>query len=140
MCTGLEKSICISELLLCECDDRKYHYTSNKYDIMYSEEEVNMYLKNRKRAALVCQVRSSIRCFPELPYQEMIAVFKGIRPLTKDIYCYFYGFFEECSPKLIKRFMEEENISRTQIVNIFDSLPELGEKYFFRKAMADGQF
>lgn len=140
MCTGLEKSICISELLLCECDDRKYHYTSNKYDIMYSEEEVNMYLKNRKRAALVCQVRSSIRCFPELPYQEMIAVFKGIRPLTKDIYCYFYGFFEECSPKLIKRFMEEENISRTQIVNIFDSLPELGEKYFFRKAIADGQF
>ena len=107
---------------------------------MYSEEEVNMYLKNRKRAALVCQVRSSIRCFPELPYQEMIAVFKGIRPLTKDIYCYFYGFFEECSPKLIKRFMEEENISRTQFVNIFDSLPELGEKYFFRKAMADGQF
>lgn len=54
-----------------------------------------MYLKNRKRAALVCQVRSSIRCFPELPYQEIIAVFKGIRPLTQDIYCYFYGFFEE---------------------------------------------
>ena len=113
---------------------------SNKYDIIYSEEEVNMYLKNRKRAALVCQVRSSIRCFPELSYQEIIAVFKGARPLTQDIYCYFYGFFEECSPKLIKRFMEEENISRTQIVDIFDSLPELGEKYFFRKAIADGQF
>ena len=36
--------------------------------------------------------------------------------------------------------MEEENISRTQIVNIFDSLPELCEKYFFKKAMTDGQF
>ena len=97
-----------------------------------------MYLKNRKRAALVCQVRSSIRCFPELPYQEIIAVFKGARPLTQDIYCYFYGFFEECSPKLIKRFMEEENISRTQIVDIFDSLPELGEKYFlFEECMID---
>lgn len=36
--------------------------------------------------------------------------------------------------------MEEENISRTQIVNIFDSLPELCEKYFLKKAMTDGQF
>ncbi len=97
-------------------------------------------LRNRKRAALVCQVRASIRCFPELPYQEIIAVFKGTRPLTSDIYCYFYGFFEECSPRLIKRFMEEENISRKQIVAIFDALPEIGEKYFFKKAMTEGEF
>lgn len=97
-------------------------------------------LKHRARAALVCQVRSSIRCFPELPYQEIIAVFKGTRPLTRDIYCYFYGFFEECSPRLIKRFMAEEDISREQIIAIFDALPEIGEKYFFREALENGEF
>lgn len=97
-------------------------------------------LKDRKRAALVCQIRSNIRCFPELPYQEIIAVFKETRPLTRDIYCHFYDFFEECSPRLIKRFMAEENITREQIIAIFDALPEIGEKYFFREALENGEF
>lgn len=92
------------------------------------------------KASIACQIRSSIRCFPELPYQELVAVFKNQKPLTKDIYCYFYGFFEECSSNLIKRFMAEHNITRDEIVTIFDKLPEIGEKFFFRKAIEDGKF
>lgn len=53
---------------------------------------------------------------------------------------YFYGFFEECSPRLIKRLMAEEDISREQIIAVFDALPEIGEKYFFREVLENGEF
>lgn len=91
-------------------------------------------------ASFVCQIRSNVRCEPEMPYSVMTDIFKQVKPLTKDLYCYFYGFFEECSPSLIKQFMGEQGISREQVLSVFHKLPELGEKAFFQEAIDNGQF
>ena len=66
-------------------------------------------------ASQTCQVRSSIRTITELPYQTMAAIFKNEIPYNeKEHKLYFLGFFEECYPELIKRFMEdEENLSKS---------------------------
>jgi len=44
-------------------------------------------------ASLACQVRSNIRCSPEMSYQDMVLYFKGKKKLTKDYHGYFIGFF-----------------------------------------------
>ena len=93
-----------------------------------------------RNASLVCQIRSNIRCNPELSSTELASIFKQVRPLTKDLYCYFYGFFEECSPSLIKQFMIEQSITRQQILSVFHALPDIGEKAFFQEAIDCGQF
>lgn len=93
-----------------------------------------------KNYAYICQIRSNIRCEPELPYEEIIKVFKGERVLTDALLWYFIGFFDACSLRLIKDFMEERNISREQILNVFYSLPEVGETYDFREAIKNGEF
>ena len=94
----------------------------------------------KKNYAYICQIRSNIRCAPELPYEEIIKVFKGERVLTDDLLWYFIGFFDECSLRLIKSFMEERDISREQILNVFNSLPDIGETYAFREAIKNGEF
>lgn len=90
--------------------------------------------------ALACQIRANIRCYPALPYQEFISVFKGLRPLTEDLYCYFIGFFEECSPRLVKKFMLEQMIPREKILDTLNQLPPIGETQKFREAVKNGQF
>lgn len=79
-----------------------------------------------KNYAHICQIRANIRCKNEMPYSEMIKVFKGERPLNADIFCYFIGFFDACSLRLIKAFMKERNITREQILKVFYALPDIG--------------
>lgn len=90
--------------------------------------------------SLACQVRASIRCLPEMPYQEMVLYFKKKKPLTKDNYAYFIGFFEECSPRLVKAFMKEQNITRTEILSLLHELPLMNETLSFREAVENGEF
>lgn len=93
-----------------------------------------------KNFAYICQIRANIRCIKEMPYEEIIKVFKGERPLTNDIFCHFIGFFDTCSIRLIKEFMNERNISRDEILKIFYLLPDIGETYDFRQAVKNGEF
>lgn len=95
---------------------------------------------NSKNYAYICQIRANIRCLNEMPYEEMIKVFKGERPLTRDIFCYFIGFFDACSIRLIKAFMAERDISREQVLHVFNALPDIGETYDFREAVQNGDF
>lgn len=92
-------------------------------------------------ASLACQVRSAIRIRDELPYQEMTRILKKEVPYNPRLHqFYFLSFFEECSPRLIKRFMAEQDISRQEILDMFDALPDQGEKIDFAEAVKNGQF
>ena len=94
------------------------------------------------KASLACQVRANIRCAKEMQYPMMVAIFKNEeRYDEREHEIYFLGFFEECYPKLIKRFMQEQDIKREQILSIYNKLPQaLGETYNFRKALENGEF
>lgn len=93
-------------------------------------------------ASQACQVRASIRTIKELPYQTMAAIFKNKIPYTPEKHkLYFLGFFEECYPDLIRRFMQEQGITKQEILNLFYKLPQWrGELSKFRKAVDDGKF
>lgn len=94
------------------------------------------------RASLACQARANIRCMQEMKYPDMVAIFKNKKLYDERVHeIYFLGFFEECYPALIKKFMKEQGIAREQILTIFYKLPqELGETYNFRKALENGEF
>lgn len=94
------------------------------------------------KASLACQVRANIRCVKEMKYPAMVAIFKNEVMYDEEKHeIYFLGFFEECYPKLIKKFMAEQDIKREQILFIFNKLPQvLGETYNFRKALENGEF
>lgn len=98
-------------------------------------------MKPQYPASWACQVKSAIRFRHELPYQEMVAILKNISLYKPSLHqSYFLAFFEECSPRLIKRFMNEQDISREQIIAMFNTLPDLGEKIDFAEAIRNGQF
>ena len=94
------------------------------------------------KASLACQVRANIRCVDEMKYPTMVAIFKELEQYDEKKHeVYFLGFFEECYPKLIKKFMAEQDIKREQILSVFYKLPQaLGETYNFRKALENGEF
>lgn len=94
------------------------------------------------RASLACQVRANIRCATEMKYPMMVAIFKNEEQYDESKHeIYFLGFFEECYPKLIKKFMLEQGIKREEILSVFNKLPQsLGETYNFRKALENGEF
>ena len=97
--------------------------------------------KYKYPASLACQVRSAIRIRDELPYEEMVKILKKeilYNPESHQIY--FLAFFEECSLRLIKKFMSEQNITREEILDMFNTLPDLGEKAYFAEAIRDGKF
>lgn len=59
------------------------------------------------KASLACQVRANIRCVNEMKYPAMVTIFKNDELYNKEKHeRYFLGFFEECYPSLIKRFMK----------------------------------
>lgn len=92
------------------------------------------------KASLACEVRAGIRFRENLPYQIFVDIFKGEITNIEKYRSNLYAFFEECYPSLIKKFMAEQVITREQIINIFNKLPEQGEKIDFRKAIENGQF
>ena len=92
-------------------------------------------------ASEVCQVRANIRCEPALDYMTMAKIFKKEIPFNLEAHGrYFYGFFEECYPRLIKTFMQEQSITRSEIIDVFNILPERGEKHNFWRSLQDAKF
>lgn len=88
-----------------------------------------------------CQILSSIRCTEIIPLEILAGIFHGNPDYRlKDYDVYLLGFFEECSPDLIHKFMKENSISREEILNIFYQLPECGEKFKFKEALKNGDF
>ena len=84
--------------------------------------------KYKYPASLACQVRSTIRIRDELPYEEMVKILKKEIPYNPELHqIYFLSFFEECYPSLIKKFMAEQNITREEILDMFNTLPDAGE-------------
>lgn len=93
-----------------------------------------------KKASLACEVRASIRCEPVLSYEIIADLFRRKIELKEPYFRYLYGFFEECYPALIKKFMAEQNLSKEQILALFHRLPERGEKRKFQEALTHGSF
>ena len=57
-----------------------------------------------------------------------------------EVMSYLLGFFDACYISLIHEFMQEQNISKEEIIDIFQLLPEQGETYQFRRALHHGTF
>lgn len=97
-------------------------------------------ITNANKYAVACQVRTNIRFNDELPYQVLVQIFKN-KQLYKHYKKYVLSFFEECYPSLIKKMMQEQNVDRKEVIDIFNMLaPTNGELFDFRKAIDDGQF
>ena len=98
------------------------------------------------RAALTCQIRTNIRFKREITWQELKGLFKGTIPFDEEKHGrYIAAFFEECcprsSPRIIKNFMMEQDISRDEILRIFYKLPpNLGATFDFREAIDNGKY
>lgn len=98
------------------------------------------------RAAMTCQIRTNIRFKREITWQELKGLFKGTIPFDEEKYGrYIAAFFEECCPrahtKFIKDFMQEQNISKDEILGIFNRVPKnLGAVNNFRRALKNGEF
>lgn len=97
-------------------------------------------LQEDNSASRVCQILANIRCGKKISYNVLKNIFKKEIPLVQEYYRYLYCFFEECHPGLIKKFMKEQNITRKEIIDVFNFLPERGEKWNFRKALSNGEF
>lgn len=93
------------------------------------------------KASLACQVRMNIRCKEKMDYQTLVKILKKEIPYDDEKQQrYILGFFEECYPSLIKKMMKEQSLTRDQIIDIFNMLPELGETFKFREAILRGEF
>lgn len=93
------------------------------------------------KISMAVEVRMNIRTEKILNYKELVKILKNEIPLDLEKHKnYLYGFFEECYPKLIKNFIEIHNISREKVIDLFNQLPERGEKYKFKEALENGKF
>jgi hypothetical protein len=93
------------------------------------------------KASLACQVRMNIRCGTEMSYQTLTKILRNEIPYDEEVHQrYIFGFFDECYPSLMKKFMKEQSISRASIINLFNQLPDQGEKYNFERALKNGEF
>jgi len=94
------------------------------------------------KASLAVQVRTNIRFEKEISYSELCSVFKDISLFNYEIHLnYFLSFFETCYPSLIKKFMVEQNISREQILAVFNILPvSSGAVLMFKEKIKNGEF
>ncbi len=93
------------------------------------------------RASRACQGLMNIRHGEIMTYQTLARIFKKEIPYDKTKHLgYLLGFFDECYISLIKDFMREQDISKEQIIDIFQLLPEQGETYDFRRALNHGEF
>ncbi len=95
----------------------------------------------KNKASLACQVRMNIRCKKDMSYQTLAKILRNELPYCKeDHQRYLLGFFEECYPSLMKKFMKEQSISRASIITLFNLLPNQGEKHNFERALKNGEF
>lgn len=93
------------------------------------------------RASLAVQVRMSIRCPVEMNYEELVGILKQRIAYNPKIHRrYILGFYEECSPHLMKAFMKEQQITREEIIELSHKFPTDGEIHNFRKAVFYGEF
>lgn len=107
------------------------------YDIIKQKDVIKML---EFPASFACQVRMNIRCKKEMSYNVLTKIFKKEIPIKQEHYRYLYGFFEECYPTLIKKYMSEQKISKAQILHIYNLLPPQGEKFKFGEVLKNGQF
>ena len=98
--------------------------------------------KLENKASLACQVRTNTRFRDEISYKELADIFKNKVIYDENKYRkYLLAFFEMCYPSLIKKFMVEQNITRNEILNIFNKLPKTyGETFDFYEAVENGKF
>ena len=95
----------------------------------------------KNRASLACQVCMNIRFKNEMSYQTLAKILRHEIPYCEEQHQrYLLGFFEECYPSLMKKFMKEQSISRASIINLFNLLPDSGEKFNFERALKNGEF
>lgn len=98
------------------------------------------HITESNRYAVACQVRTNLRIRKEIPYQRIIEIFKGIIMLEKYQSC-MVSFFEEVKVPLFKKFMKEQNITREEVLSVYDQLPNWrGEFFGFKESMNNGEF
>ena len=98
-------------------------------------------MKELSRTARAVWVRTNIRFMNTVSIDHLIDLLKTDTPPSegKDLF-YILAFFEEVYPSLMKKFMKEQSISRASIINLFNRLPDQGEKFNFERALKNGEF
>lgn len=73
------------------------------------------------------QVRMNIRLAPIMTYQTLVDILTEKIPYKKDEHRpYIAAFFEECSPKLIKAFLQEQGLDDTCLEKIYSDVKDDG--------------
>jgi hypothetical protein len=88
-----------------------------------------------KAAEVLINIRSDFK-----PISDLTKVFKGEVPYSQELEYYFFEFFCELSIKHIKEYMTEQEISREQIISVFNKLPNFARKHDFKRALENGCF
>lgn len=94
------------------------------------------------KISLAIQSCANMRSDKEISYITLTKLFKNEIPYEPQKYqTYLVDLFEEAFPTLLKKFMVEHNISRNEVLSLFNQLPNyLGQTFKFRKAIEDGKF
>lgn len=93
------------------------------------------------KAAQAVEVRTNIRFVDAISASDLAALLKGKQLFSeKKQKYYILAFFEEIYPSLMKKFMAEFSISRSDILTLYHRYQEEGEMRKFREALADGKF
>lgn len=75
-----------------------------------------------------------------MPISEITAVFQGKTPYSEKYRYHLLEFFNEVPPSIMKRYMDEQHLTKEQIIKVFNLLPEGGEKMDFEEALRNGNF
>lgn len=94
------------------------------------------------KASLAVQVMTNIRFRNIMTYEVISSIFKDISLFDYEVHVgYFLAFFESCYPSLIKKFMVEQGITRSQILAVLNILPPCsGAVLMFREKIVNGEF
>jgi hypothetical protein len=88
-----------------------------------------------KAAEIAVNIRLPFR-----PLRELTEVFKKEKPYRPELCDYFFEFFCELSPGFIKEYMRWADVSREQIIEVFNFLPNQPRKIAFKEALENGEF
>ena len=94
------------------------------------------------RASKGVEVMTNLRFSEPMTYQNLTKIFKKKISYDQKLHKgYLLAFFECVYPRLLKNYMAEQNISKQEILDVFNLLPQdLGEIMVFKERMKNGEF
>jgi hypothetical protein len=93
-----------------------------------------------RHASEAVEILINTRSAKETKSSDLVKIFKGQQPYTADFQYPLLEFFCEVPIPLMKRYMNEAEISKQEVIDVFKQLPDLAQKYDFQEALTSGKF